>query len=137
MLTFLPTYLKIVSFLLLLALLGVIIFASEAAPIVSGVILSAGLVVALFFIVHGNRKALLQGRVSRLQFVRNILLEVLGFLLVLAAASYLGGLAGKIAGENFGVLAGLFAAILTSLMVGYGFRWGYQEIYRIKNKMTR
>jgi len=57
----------------------------------SGVLLVSSLGMAVFFITQKYLPSYKQGQLTRIKFTRNILIDLLGLLLTIGAASYLGG----------------------------------------------
>jgi hypothetical protein len=64
---------------------------------------------ALFITLQRNLHSYRRGGFTRLKVIRNVLLDLARLLLVVAAASYLGGMAGTWLGRFFGMWAGLAA----------------------------
>jgi hypothetical protein len=90
-----------------------------ATPRISLVLLVLSLGMAGFFIVQKQWARYKEGQVTGARFTRNVLLEVLGLLLTMAAASYLGGAAGTRMGLSYGMWAGLAAGIACGFLVAW------------------
>ncbi len=108
------------------ALLVVLIASLFIYPSISGwlgiILLIFGLGMALVFTFQKHIGSYKQGEITRLKFTRNILLDILGLLLTIAAASYVGGMAGTRLGASFGMAAGLIAGIGSAFVVAWGVR---------------
>ncbi len=112
-------YFLIISLALLAAFMVSLIFypAISSWPGIS--LLVIGLSMALFFIIQKHLHPYKQGHLTRLKFTRNVLLDLLGLLLTIAAASYLGGMAGMRLGASFGLWAGLVAGMASAFIAAW------------------
>lgn len=90
------------------------------------VLLLFSLGMAGYHIVRRHLHSYRQGRLTRLKFTRNILLDILGLLLTLAGASSLGGVTGMRLGGTFGLWVGFAAGMLTAYAGAWMIRkaWG-------------
>ncbi|MBM3125767.1 MAG: hypothetical protein FJZ87_11965 [Chloroflexi bacterium] len=111
------------TLLIPLLLLLVYAVALAAYPAIANRVGNALIIVclglALLFIIQNNWHAFTLGRISGSKFVRNILLDVLGLLLTITAASYLGRLAGNWLGVSFGGWIG----VITGLGIAFVVSW--------------
>jgi hypothetical protein len=80
------------------------------------IFLISSLAISFFFIFQKHVKPLKPGQLTRIKFTRNVLLDILGLLLTIAAASYLGGLAGMQLGTSCGLWIGLIAGMLVAFL---------------------
>jgi hypothetical protein len=111
---------------LLLALVVALKFLPAYSGWISAILIVTSLAMALFFILNHHLLVYRLGNISRAQFLRNLLLDLLGLLLGIAAASYLGGFAGMRLGESHGGWAGLIAGMAVAFLAAWGTRrvWG-------------
>ena len=81
---------------------------------------------ALPFTIQKHFHPYKQGQISRLKFTCNVVLEIFGLLLTITVASYLGGMAGTRLGASFGLWAGLITGMLVAFLAAWGVRkfWG-------------
>ena len=113
-----------------LMLLAAYVVTLAAYPAVSSwvglVLIVVCLGMAFYFIVQNHWHAFVLGRISGSKFVRNVLVDLLGLCLTIAAASYLGRLAGNWLGASFGIWVGLIAGLASAFLVAWGMRrlWG-------------
>ncbi len=105
-------------------------------PSISGplgiILILSGLGMALFFTIQKYVQPYKGGEISGLKFTRNVLLDILSLLLTIAAASYLGGIAGTRLGASFGLWAGLIAGILSAFAVAWGVRKLWSKLVRTR-----
>ena len=85
MLEKLQKYAPTISILLLVALLVALLFAPNAAQILSTAIILFGIGTAVFFTVQGNRERKEENDLSQSEFFRNTFLDLLGLALVTCA----------------------------------------------------
>src|SRR5258708_2274809 len=117
------------SILLLLILLAVPFVWPQTASLlgVIAVVISVGALVV--FSVAGHVRAYRAGELDRAGLVRNILVDLPGLLLTMAAAALAGRAAGQFAGEaagkaaenawpGWGAMTGVLAALLAGMVVG-------------------
>jgi hypothetical protein len=119
MTSFLQKYLPWILLALLIALIVSLIIRPQASAPLSLILLFSSLGMALFFAVQKQAGPYQQGQINGLRFTRNVLLDILGLLLTIAAASYLGGLAGTRLGTSFGIWAGLIAGIASAFLAAW------------------
>jgi len=136
MLTSLPKHAPTISILLLIALLATLLFYPASSSAVSMVIIVfgigtaiAGIGTAIAFVIHGNWGKHKAGELSKTEFLRNTTLDLLGLVLTMGVAMWLGRLAGGYAGQIWGMLAGIVAGIA----VGFG---AVFLVHRIWRKVT-
>jgi len=113
------------SIALLIALIVSIFFYPSASGWLSVVLLISSLGMAIFFITQKHLSSYKQGQITCLKFIRNILLDILGLLLTIGAASYLGGMAGVWA-SNYGLWTGFAVGMIIGFAGALGVRsiWG-------------
>jgi len=119
MTNFLQKYFPWITLPLFAALIISLVRYPQATPRISLLLLVLSLGMALFFIVQKQLARYRHGGMSGTRFTRNVLLEVLGLLLTIAAASYLGGAAGTRMGLSFGAWAGLAAGIVCGFLAAW------------------
>ena len=121
----------LISIALMAAFIISLFFYPTLSSWISVTLLLSSLGLALLFTVRKHLQSYRQGQITRLKFARNVLLDMLGFFLAVAAASYLGGLAGMRLGAAFGLWAGLIAGMLVAFLAAWGVRklWGSAGAY--------
>lgn len=102
-----------------------------ATPILAIAIVIFSLATAILTVFKKNRKAYLQGKITRGVFARNILVEILGILLAMTLAGllgrYLAQLAiAKITNELIKLIASIVIGSLAGMGVGFAMKrtWG-------------
>lgn len=121
----------LISMLFLLAVLASFILFHTIAQPLSWILIIAGIGIAVFFSVRRNFQSFQQGKFSRASAIRNILIEILGMLLSIAAAVWLTGKAAswivptiayavEAAKPGLGMPIGMLAGLLIALCVGLG-----------------
>ncbi len=112
---------KLILFLLILALLLSAWLFPSVTPALSVALLLFSLGFAVFVLLKKHRTAYLQGRITRRVFVRNMLLDILGILLAVALAVLLAHyIAGIIAKPIRSDTPRLLAVTLIGLLAGIG-----------------
>jgi hypothetical protein len=96
----------------------------------SSILLVSGLGMAVFFTVQKHAPQYKQGQITRLKFTRNILLDLLGLLLTIGAASYLGAMAGRWA-SNYGLWTGLAAGMIIGFAGAFWVRLLWGKVMRV------
>ena len=89
-----------------------------------------GLGAAVFFTVHKHIPPYKQGQLTRVNFTRNILIDILGLLLTISAASYLGGMMGKWA-SAYGLWTGLAVGMVIGFLAAWLVRKTWGRIMRV------
>ncbi|MCJ7435308.1 MAG: hypothetical protein MUO77_17655 [Anaerolineales bacterium] len=114
-----------ISIALLVALVVSLFFYPGASSWLGIIMLISSLGMAIFFITQKHLPSYKQGKLTRIKFTRNILLDLLGLLLTIGAASYLGGRAGTWA-SNYGLWTGLAVGMMVGFAGALGMRslWG-------------
>jgi hypothetical protein len=115
-----------ISIALLLALIFSLIYYPTAAGILGAILLFGGLGVAIFSIIQKHLRMYREGKQTFTKATINILLDILGLLLVIFTASYLGGLAGTWASQ-YGLYLGLAAGVLA----GFLSAWGVRNVWKL------
>jgi hypothetical protein len=111
------------SILLLLILLAVPFMWPQATATLGVIAVVLGVGAVIVFRVAGHVRAHREGKLDRAGLTRNILVDVPGLLLTMAAAALAGRAAGQFAGEaagkaGWGQLGEILAALLAGLVVG-------------------
>ena len=106
---------------LLLALFLSFVYYPNTSIWLSSILLVFGLGAAAFFTVQKHIPPYKQGKVTHLKLARNILLDILGLILAIAIASYLGGIAGAWA-SMYGLWTGLAAGMIVGFVGALGVR---------------
>ncbi len=127
--------LHILFLLLFLVLAGSLLFFPALSQPLSAAVLLAGISMAVFFTVRRHWQAHRQGKLSRSQFIRNTAFDLLGLALAMAAAIWLGGLAGRYAAQRVGMgFPALIAGLLAALVVGFAAAWLVQCVWEALTK---
>lgn len=124
MLKIIQKYVPVISILLLVILLATLLFYPDRAQGLSTIILIFGIGTAVVFAIQGNWETKqndepfgsAQDRLSNAQFARNTAIDLLGLVLIMLSAMWLGRMAGSYAGETWGIIAG----IISGIAVGFG-----------------
>ena len=124
----LQSHARTISILLLIALLVALLFAPNAAQILSAAIILFGIGTAVFFTVQGNREKKEENALSQSEFFRNTFLDLLGLALVMGLAMWLGRMTGRYAGARWGLLAGILAGMAIGFGVGFFVQKGWGRV---------
>jgi hypothetical protein len=109
--------------------LGVSLFFFPGAVIWLSVILFfSSLGMTALLIVQKQILPYKQGQVTRVKFMRSVLLDLLGLLVVIGVASYLGGRAGVWLGAKFA--PSVWAGIVAGMTVGLVSAWGAGKVWK-------
>jgi hypothetical protein len=108
----------IISIALLVALIVSLLFYPKISVWISVILLLSNLGMAFFLLVQKHIQPYKQGQITRIKSTRSILLDVLGLLLTICAATYLGVMAGGWA-SSYGSWIGLVAG----MTVGFSAAW--------------
>ena len=122
MISFLQKTWPFISLAILTSLIATVIFYPEWSSWLSITLLILSLGMTLFFTIQKHIVPHKEGRIARSKFTRNVLLDLLGVLLTIAAACYLGGMAGIWLRTSFGFWVGFFAAMLTAFLAAWYMR---------------
>jgi len=115
----LRTLLRFIPLLLLIALVASLFFWPNIAPWISIAMLALSISLAIFLSARKHWQAYQQAECTREKMVRNLLLDLLGFLLMMGAAMY----AGRIVGEYLGLRAGIWAGLMAGFAGGFLAAW--------------
>lgn len=124
-------YIKLLPILIMVVTLLLLWKIPVATPILAIAIVIFSLATAILTVFKKNRKAYLQGKITRGVFARNILVEILGVLLAMTLAGllgrYLAQLAiAKITNELIKLIASIVIGSLAGMGVGFAMKrtWG-------------
>ena len=122
----LQKYAPAISILLLIALIVALFFSAPTARLLSPVIIVFGIGTAILFTIHKNWEKRKEGELTRPEFIRNTIIDLLGLALVMGAAVWLGKLTGTYIGLNWGNLTGIIVAIAVGFIAAFlvGKVWG-------------
>ena len=120
----LQKYWPIISIALLVALILSLYFNPKISVWISAILLSLSLCMAFFLVSQKHIQSYKQGQITRIKLTRNILLDVLGLLLTVGAASYLGFAAGEWA-STYGIWTGL----AVGMAAGFSAAWLAREAW--------
>ena len=118
-----------ISIALLLALFLSFVYYPSISIGLSSILLVSGFGIAVFFAVQKHIPAYKQGKVTRLKLTRNILFDLLGLLLTIGAASWLGGRAGARA-SVYGLWTGIAAGMFVGFAGAFGVRFVFERMIR-------
>jgi hypothetical protein len=126
MLKLLQKYAPSISILLLLALIVALFFSPPSARLLSPVIIVFGIGTAILFTIHKNWEKHQNSEITRPEFMRNTIIDLLGLALVIGAAVWFGRLTGFYVGGVWGNLAGIVVAMIVGAVVAFVVKkvWG-------------
>jgi hypothetical protein len=136
MISFLRKHSTPILFFLLLTLL-ILAWIFPAIGLRLGILfLLFALVTASFAIVGKHRELYRQGKISRWVFIRNAALEILGVLLAMSLAGWLGRQVAALATQGIGdglirMIAGLLVGLLAGIGIGFLVRQTWGRLVRI------
>ena len=114
----------IISITLLVALIVSLFFNPKISAWISVILLLSNLGMVFFLLIQKHIPPYEQGQITRIKLARSILLDGLGLLLTICAASYLGFMAGGWA-SRYGIWAGL----VVGMTVGFSAAWLAREAW--------
>ncbi len=122
----------------LASILASLFFWPSIARLLSLIVMVVGLAAIITFNVQRHIQVHRQGKISREVLARNIVVDVLGILLIMAAvilvAGKVGAYAGQAAGRAWGVTAGILSSLAAGLAVGFGVsllvRWVWGKLFK-------
>ena len=119
-------FLKSIPLFLLVALLVSMFFWPNITPWISIIMLVASIGTAFFIIVQKHWKSYQQAECTREKMIRTLTFDLLGLVLTIAAAMYIGRLAGGYFGLRAGFWFGLLAGFIGGFMAAWTIRlaWG-------------
>jgi hypothetical protein len=118
---------------LLLALLASMFFWPNITGWISIAMLTVSIGIAIFLSARKHWKAHQQAECTREKMIRNLTLDILGFLLTMGAAMYAGGMAGGYLGLQTGIWFGLLAGFAGGFLAAWVVRsaWGKLVLARV------
>lgn len=114
----------IISITILVVLIVSLFFNPKISAWISVILILSNLGMAFFLLLQKHIQPYKQGQVSRIKFTRSILLDVLGLLLTIGAASYLGFMAGRWAS-----VYGTWIGLVVGMAVGFSAAWLAREAW--------
>ena len=126
----------IISIFFTLLILASLFSLPSVTRYVSLTVMTLGLAAVVTFTVRRHVQAHRQGRITRPAMQRNLLVDLTGLLLTMAAVICVAGLAGTSAGQataqawgvNAGIVSGLLVGIAAGLLVSLFVRWGWGKL---------
>ena len=88
-------------------------------------VLLISITMAIALILRKHWKTYQQAECTREKMIRNLSLDILGFLLTMGTAMYIG----RGAGEYFGVRSGLWIGLLASFLGGFVAAWAVRSVW--------
>ena len=119
MLKKLQDHVPTISILLLLALVVALFFSPPFAHLLSTVIIVFGIGTAILFTINTNWERHKREEITRPEFVRNTIIDLLGLALVMGAAVWFGRLTGTYVGLAWGNVLGVVAAMIVGFAVAF------------------
>ena len=119
MLNSLQTHAPTLSLLLLLALIIALLFSPPSARLLSTIIIIFGIGTAILFTVHKNWEKHQNSEITRPEFMRNTVIDLLGLALVMGTAIWFGRLTGFYAGGLWGNVLGIVVAMVVGAAVAF------------------
>ncbi len=119
-------YAPVISTLLLLVLIIALFFSPPSARLLSTIIIVFGIGTAILFTVHANWEKHEEDELTRTEFIRDTIIDLLGLALVMGAAVWFGRLTGFYVGGVLGNLAGIIIAMIVGAAVAFVVKkvWG-------------
>jgi hypothetical protein len=119
MLTWLSKHIAIISLLLIAVLIVVSLLSSSVGGILGTIILLFGLVLSGITLIRKHRESYLQGQISRIVYIRNVIFEIIGVLIAMILAAWIGNHIALLATRQIdNTLTRFVAVILIGLFVG-------------------
>ena len=112
-------YAPAISILLLLVLIIALFFSPPSARLLSTIIIVFGIGTAILFTIHANWKKHKEDELTRPEFIRNTIIDLLGLALVMGAAVWFGRLTGFYIGRVLGNLAGIIVAMVVGAAAAF------------------
>lgn len=127
-----------ISILLLIALLVAFLFYPASSRALSTIVLVFGIGTAVAFTIYSNWKKYKDSELTRSEFFRNTALDLLGLVLTMAAAIWLGRLVGGYAAQRMGASTlAIIVSLLAALTAGFIAAWLVQRLWRrLTHKLT-
>jgi hypothetical protein len=95
---------------------------------ISLILLTASLGMAIFLVIQKHWQTYKQAECTREKMIRNLSLDLLGFLLTLGAAMYAGRLAGTYVGLSTGLWFGLIAGFIGGFLSAWVVRFAWSKL---------
>jgi hypothetical protein len=134
----LEKYWPYISILLILAIVASLFYWKSATQLLSIILIGVSVVAVLIFVIQKQIQAQKQGKISLTVMRRNILVDVLGVLISMAAVILVAGkVAGVIVqpiGNVLGGTAGILCALVAGLVAGIGINSVVQWVWRSLTK---
>ena len=126
MLKLFQKYAPAISILLLAALVIALFLHPPSARLLSIIIIVFGIGTAILFTVHANWQKHKENELTRPEFIRNSIIDLLGLALVMGAAVWLGRLMGFHVGGVWGNVAGIIVAMIVGAAIAFVVKkvWG-------------
>ncbi len=111
-----------ISIALLIALIFSIIYSPSILPWIGSILLILGLGFAFYFIIQKHIQPYKQKQITRLKFMRNVLIDLLGLIVTIFVATYLGGMSGTWASQY-----GMWVGLVIGVVVGFICAWAVSK----------
>ena len=126
MLKYLEKYRTLIAIILISILLVTFLFLPAHMQVASIVMLLISIGMAMLMIIQKHQRAFQNAEYTREKMTRNLSLDLLGLLLTMGAAMYVGMLAGSYVGIRAGFWVGLLAGFVGGFVAAWVVRfvWG-------------
>lgn len=114
-----------ISILLLSALIASVIFRLNITPSISLTLLTISFGMAIFFIIQKHWKSYQQAECTNEKMIRNLALDIIGLLLTMGVAMYVG----RLAGVYFGLRSGFWFGLIAGFLGGFGAAWAVRSAW--------
>ena len=108
-----------ISILLLVALIIALFIHPPTVRLLSTIIIVFGISSAILFTIYTNWENHQNGEITRPEFMRNTIIDLLGLALVMGAAVWFGRLTGFYVGWILGNLAGIIVAMIVGAAIAF------------------
>ena len=132
---YLQKYASIILLSFLIALIVALFFSQGFVALLSTVLVVFAVGTATIFTIYSNWKTKQNDALTNAQFARNTTVDLLGLVLTLFIAMWLGRMAGGYAGETWGMFVGIVAAMAVGFIAAFfvGKLWGkFAEPMKVK-----
>ncbi len=114
-----------IALALLAALILSVIYYPSLSAWISSLLLISGLGFAVYLTIQKHIQPYKQKQITRLKFTLNVLIDLLGLIITIFVATYLGGMAGTWASQ-YGVWVGLVVGV----MLGFICAWAVSKVWK-------
>ena len=124
-----PVYLMrhrvLISIALVSIILTALLFWNASSPVVSIFSLLAIFSISITFTTRNHWQTYVKAECTREKMVRNLVLDLIGLLVTMGAAMYVG----RLAGGYFGIRAGFWIGLLAGFLGGFLAAWMVRSVW--------